>query len=261
MMRYNVENAVLNQREGEEFGEEIKELNDKLKKEIQIEAEMLKKSNFPVDDECRIDMDKFEGIYSHDIVSRNKGVVVSREDSFKNKNKKENEFVDPVGELLEKSKTLSVNHQWLKGRYLALRTSKFDDYQNGVDELIINVETSEVIAAVDSTTDFMSKAETGKINKILKEGADVTYGLKIRDNKPVLGELAGLPVFIISFKKKETIELAKKVADQINPEEEGKKLLDSLIKQAEMFSRSASSKMRPKYEKALKEFQDLKKDM
>ncbi|MCL5733714.1 MAG: hypothetical protein M1334_03615 [Patescibacteria group bacterium] len=107
----------------------------------------------------------------------------------------------------------------------------------------------------------MSKAETGKINKILKEGADVTYGLKIRDNKPVLGELAGLPVFIISFKKKETIELAKKVADQINPEEEGKKLLDSLIKQAEMFSRSASSKMRPKYEKALKEFQDLKKDM
>lgn len=258
-MKYNVENTVLNQREKEELGKEIEELNSKLDKEIEIEAGMLQKSNFPVDSECRIDMDKFEGVYSHDIINENKGVVASRENSFKDKVKKENEFVDPVGELLEKSKTLSVNHQWLKGRYLALRTSKFDDYQNGVDELIVNVETNEVIAAVDSTTDFMSKKN--KMDKILKEGADVAYGFKLKDNKPVLGELAALPVFIISFNKRETIELAKKVTSQTNSEGEEKKLLDSLVKQAEMFSRSASSKMRPKYEKALKEFQDLKDDM
>jgi hypothetical protein len=253
-MKNPVENAVLNIEERREENKEIEELNLKLNSEIKIEEEAFSKSEFPVDSEFRVNMDKYLGVYDSKTINRDKNTVASRTEKFKEK------FTDPVGELLEKSKTLAVNRYWFKVRYLAVRTSKFDDYQNGIDEMLINKETNEVIAAIDATTDVNSKADP-RLFSILKDGGQIAYGLRLKDNKPVLGELKNLPVFIVNFNKEETIELAKKVAGQKLPELEERKLLDSLIKQAEIFAQSASSKMRPKYEKALKEFQYLKKEL
>ncbi len=250
-MRNDVENTVMNMGEKQEWHKEIEGLNLQLKKELETEGNAFRDSGFPVDNEFRIDMGKFEGLYRSDVINRNKNTVVSMAKKF------EKEFTDPVGELLERAKTLAVNRFWFKARYLAVRTSKFDDYVNGIDELIIHKETGRIIAAVDSTTEFISKAE--KVPSILKDGAKTAYGIGLKDERPVLiGEMENLPVFIVSFDKKETIELAKKVAGHQIPEAEEKKLLELLISQAKEFSKNASPKMRPKYDQALKEFQSLK---
>ncbi len=254
-MKNPVENIALNMEERRELNKEIEGLNLKLDSELKIEGEAFRKSGFPVDSEFRVDMDGFDGIYDTKTNSRHKNTVALRAEAFKKG------FTDPAGELLEKSKTLAFNRFWFKTRYIAVRTSKFDDYQNGVDELILNVETNEAIAAVDSTTDIMSKANP-RLFSMLKDGGEVAYGLKLKKgDKPILSGLKNLPVFIITFKKAETIELAKKVASHELPEAEERKLLDSLITQADKFSKDASPKMRPKYEQALKEFKDLKKSL
>jgi hypothetical protein len=254
----NIENIVSAAEEKNNEYLEAKELLVDLKKELKIESDSFIKSGFPVDESLRLDPNKFKDLLYNRLVVENHNKLVTKKSREFSENK------DSIGELLEASKTLSINRFWLGGEFVAVRASQFDDYTNGVDELLIHKESNTVVAAIDSTTDILSKADKSSygnqksLTAMLKEGAEVAYGVKLENGYVVkLSALKNLPIFIVNFNRQETIELAKDVLNhKISPLED--KLKESLIKQAELFSQNCSSIMKPHYIKAGKIFKSIK---
>ncbi len=121
--------------QGKEKLAELLPLLEQLAKELQ--------SRFPVGKDCRIQTQEFEDVFSLEEIKKDQKRVESLEKKFSEKN---------IGELLEVIKTLTFNQLWFSNDLISLRTSKFDDYCNGVDEVVIDIKTNEVLAAIDETT-------------------------------------------------------------------------------------------------------------
>lgn len=125
-------------------------------------------------------------------------------------------FTKPRGTVFEELMT-AVLHKRLKGRYIVVRTSKYDDFHNHVDHLIVDKETGEVVCVID---DVSQQAEgdhrivNDKIKHALgtnvgiikmatggtvttESGASVDYGIRLENR---LDE-AGLPVISVSCGK------------------------------------------------------------
>jgi len=103
-------------------------------------------------------------------------------------------------------------HKLLKGDYLVVRASTFDDYNNGVDNIIINKETGEVICAFDEVHEGGAGERTDdKIKKVkkvaAKGGARVRYGIKLEEGKLKRAEMTHVPVFYLGLKSAELDEL------------------------------------------------------
>lgn len=155
------------------------------------------------------------------------------------------EKLKTLGEKFEMLKTIILN-EVLPENFICVRTSLFDDYFHGVDNLILEKEErGDLVCVMDVTTEF-SQEKVEKIKKILKKGgAKIDYGIGKEKEGLVLKKQKHLPLFIF-FCKKEEIEEA--ILDLFSPEsslsEEEKrkvyldfknKFLESLSKQIESF--------------------------
>lgn len=116
-----------------------------------------------------------------------------------------------VGELLELSEALA-SKELLGNRFLVVRTSEFDDFRNGVDEIIFDEKTGTIVGAVDATSDPKSKA-TALMQKPekLREGVSLKYGLAIEGGVFRIKPVSGLPLFTIYVPRSEVIDLAKSI--------------------------------------------------
>ncbi len=67
-------------------------------------------------------------------------------------------------------------------RFAVLRTAKYDDYEHGVDTIIIDRETGDVVCSVDEViSDDLEKATRRKMNQIEhinENGVQIDYGYK-----------------------------------------------------------------------------------
>ncbi len=124
--------------------------------------------------------------------------------------------------------------------FLVVRTERFDDYENGVDNLIIDLRTGEVIGAFDELhkvgKDDREKNKKEKIIDVAERGgAEVAYGLKFVDGKLVRGPLKGVPVFYLSLKTEELLDLEEGLAknDREKTDKIFQLLLNSLSSQCE----------------------------
>lgn len=142
--------------------------------------------------------------------------------------------------------------------FLVVRTAAYDDYKGGVDNLIINRETGDVICAFDEVHD--SKGGVYTENKLKKHkeiarggGAKVKYGLAIEKggmsddgktqekDKLKQAAISNLPVFAISLTSKKFEELLpvllRNGLKQTDETEKGimRELLESLGEQAGKF--------------------------
>ncbi|MCL5733884.1 MAG: hypothetical protein M1334_04530 [Patescibacteria group bacterium] len=262
---YNPEQESLKSHENQEIDEEAKSLNKEIEPELKEEARAFRESGFPVDDLMRIDMRAFGKVFPPKTINNDIGEVAKNKTKFKKEPGKE------IGDLLESTITLAINRYLFKGRFAALRTSEYDDIVGGLnkkednavsaDHLIIDKESGEIIATIDTTTSYKNKVE--KLRPMLKNGAKADYGVKWnKDDATVsLVSLKNLPVFFIKFESLEVIDLAKSVISQKMPEVQNKesiqKLLSSLVKQAEEYSKLASPAMKQPYERAAKIFKSL----
>ncbi|MCX6782026.1 MAG: hypothetical protein NTW66_02840 [Candidatus Magasanikbacteria bacterium] len=112
-------------------------------------------------------------------------------------------------------------HKILKDDFLVVRASAYDDYKNGVDNIILNKRTGEAICAFDEVHEGGAGERTGekmeKIKKVASRGgARVRYGIKLEEGKLKRAEMATLPVFYLGLKSAELENLLAKM--DFNPD-------------------------------------------
>lgn len=100
----------------------------------------------------------------------------------------------------------------LPERFIVVRSSAYDDYNNGVDQLIIDQETGMVVCGIDEVIEMAgnkgpSKKESKVKNKMLKGGAKVKYGARVINGELVLGSIGRVPAFYISLSKTDLVKL------------------------------------------------------
>ncbi|MFA5131014.1 MAG: hypothetical protein WC467_01185 [Patescibacteria group bacterium] len=133
-------------------------------------------------------------------------------------------------------------HKFLKENFIVARSSDFDDYNNGVDQVLVYKATGEVVCGFDEViVNPSDKAETfkktSKLEKIMaKGGANIQYGAKMQDGNLVRAEVRKVPAFYMSLSKAELVELLESLKnnpEKITPIEEKifGQLLDSLREQ------------------------------
>ena len=121
---------------------------------------------------------------------------------------------DVVRVFLEKKKnekntqmelfTMVLFNKMLKDDFIVVRTSKYDDYMNGIDTVMVNKKTGDVVCAFDEVHDHKesSRAEEKRKTKTREArsgGAKLTYGISVSEGKLERKEIKNLPVFALAL--------------------------------------------------------------
>jgi hypothetical protein len=128
--------------------------------------------------------------------------------------------------------------------YIAVRSSFYDDRRNGVDILLLEKGTGNVVCFLDAVAgEERYKEKLSKVEKINYEqnGAKIKYGIEIirtENNKlkPILRNLEKIPIFVLPLKEeKEKIRafLPLKEGKMVEPKEiEWVKTIEEQLKEA-----------------------------
>ncbi len=249
--------------------EEEKENLEKLKQLSKEVAENLRNEDIPVDDNCRIDIDAFNGVYPSEILKKDKELVKNLERKWNDSDEKE-EKERKNGDQLEVLKTV-IFHKFLKSDFITARASCYDDYNNKVDNIILEKGTGNLVCALDEVSltsgpRFQEKTEE-ILNRNKKEnGGKLKYGLKLEEDKLKLGQVDTLPIFYLAlsknYLKKGLSEMSPLLEEKSNYE---KKLFEYFI--ASLDSQIKRFKLEPDlnpelknhlktFEAAVKKFED-----
>ncbi|MFZ4631613.1 MAG: hypothetical protein ACOYL8_00205 [Patescibacteria group bacterium] len=133
-------------------------------------------------------------------------------------------------------------HKILKKDFIVARASNYDDYNNGVDNVLVDKLSGEVVCGFDEVlsniADDGGAKKEAKLEKIMaKGGARIKYGAKLENGKLVRSEVRNIPAFYMSLSKDELANLLESIKN--NPSEIGlveenifNKLINSLEAQA-----------------------------
>lgn len=179
----------------------------------------------------RLDMDEYvkQGIFSPEVVEGTKQTI-------KELTKKFLEAINPqdIDEKIqeeikgEKVELLAqiVLYKFLNQKFLVVRSSLYDDIDNGVDNLIIDKETGAVVCTLDVSGSLSNRNVEEKMKKIFKinqkGGARIKYGLILTKDKQGKKFFKGgpnfnLPLFgtLIDFNEieKELINFSDELTD------------------------------------------------
>jgi hypothetical protein len=148
--------------------------------------------------------------------------------------------------LLESVVTV-IFHKLLKSRFAVMRSSTYDDYENGVDNIIINKETGQVICAFDEVHGENKHGGEGrKEEKIIKKaksgGTKIKYGLTFAGGRPVKKTIAGVPIFYLALEPEDLNKVLSEISGNLGDRPAASELAifdrfaASLGEQAEMLS-------------------------
>lgn len=247
--------------EEKELQEKFEHIYEKLPERISKEAERLRAEGFLVDNQLRINPQEFKDFLPPEVIDNDTKEVEKLDKIFSEKIANDQDVKEKSvrGEVLEMTKCLLLNKQLYKGKLTAVRTSKYDDYKNGVDQLVFNSETAEPVAVVDTTTDWKTKADL--LKKKIKNGCWVKYGLAKNGDDIKPKTYQNLPLLIISIHPEKLAELSESITDQTRNENFdlfSKELISSLAMQAELAAKMSSVKTSASYNKAGELFNRLK---
>ena len=248
---------------------EIKEKEKFIDLALKEISNSLRERGFLVDSSCRLNLEELakRDIYSPLVVKRDikraekkREIFRQEEKNLLKKGKTKEWYLKKIGGIVEKLKTISFNNFWFKEKFFALRTSLYDDYFNGIDQIILdaNPKKPKVLAAIDTTS--LKGAWQEKAEKIIKkiknpERIKIDYGVLARKEKNTLKieykELKGIPLLILAFKENEE-EILKWFGALENRD---KNYLNSLLKeqlaklkeQCKIFSQIAHPSLKKEY--------------
>lgn len=228
-----------------------------------------------VDNNIKINTDIFHEnpSYTDEKIKEDEEFVEEKRGEF-NKKKKIN---DSNGELFEEAMAC-VLYRILNKKYLVVRSSDYDDLHNGVDILIIDPETNEIICLVDNITtyrdDFKAiEAIENKENKVLNQnmngGAEIEYGLAFKENaethniEPIGERKKGIPIFSMHLYGKELDELLNGMDYDINndPSEIELKTFDELMRVMKVDSKQMIEQIQEESKKNDEEMKKKKTDL
>lgn len=146
--------------------------------------------------------------------------------------------------------TTVLFHKFLPDNFVAVKAAKYDDYENGVDSLIVNKSTGEVVCTID---DFSGSSggerERAKQKKALakakKGGARVRYGFTYDEDGTLRKtSLEKIPTFNLRLSSDAVRELLDGMNFELGQPSSEKersvmlKVIDDLLKQTEVMVQS-----------------------
>lgn len=139
--------------------------------------------------------------------------------------------------ITEMAVTFSL-HRLLQERFIVARSSSYDDYKYGVDNVLIDKETGAVVCGFDEVLghegDDGGEKKKEKIEKILSHGgASLKYGATIEEGKVKRKELKNIPTFYLSLSKLELDNLLKDLKSSNNPTNNEKEIAFKMISSLE----------------------------
>ena len=212
---------------------ELTETEKKLAGIAESLAKKLLEEKVPVLPNLRIDMATFEGIYPESMLAADKQEVERLEGIFRQKEggslspeEYEKSKLKKDGEKLEILKTVILN-KFLNENFVVVRTSTFDDYKNGTDNIIMERETGNVVCALDEASDTSGRDLEAKKQKILMQnikqgGNSIKYGITKDGESLTVGQgpASNVPMFYLTLPPhliergiKETSEIGAKPSD------------------------------------------------
>ncbi len=204
------------------FPKEKRKERFKLIDKLKLETYNLMKEIAPIDENLRIDIERYENIYGKEEIIKDKQKINEFklnkiENKEKNINPEETFEEEPyvtLGETLEVIKTYLFN-EFKSNKFICVRTSEYDDYFNHVDNLIINKETGDIICATDVTVeDVKSSRVQAKNYYVLRwntiGGSRIKYSVKIEKDKESIKIVPSkydiIPQILIIFTRKSLYE-------------------------------------------------------
>ncbi|MBM3204742.1 hypothetical protein FJZ48_02050 [Candidatus Uhrbacteria bacterium] len=122
-----------------------------------------------------------------------------------------------LGVQLEMALTI-ILHKVLGSEFLVLRSSKFDDYKHGVDHLIVDRLTGNVVCSFDNVNETEGLRNQQKMQKVIRRAADggtqIKYGITFsgEPQKILRTKLSSIPTFSLALSQDEL----KTVLHQMN---------------------------------------------
>jgi hypothetical protein len=168
-------------------------------------SEALKKEGVPVNNDCRIDENKFKKIYSGEEIKRD----ISRIEEYKKNWGFEEQRKEFDGEKLEMLKTAIFN-KFLGKDFIAVRSAQTDDVDNKIDNVILDRKSGEIVSAFDEVSNTSGERYEKKLESAMNKncaGAMLKYGLALdSDKKIILKNIDNIPLFYLALPKKQLAE-------------------------------------------------------
>ncbi len=104
-------------------------------------------------------------------------------------------------------------------RFIVVRSSKYDDYEHGVDNVLVDKKTGFVVCGFDQVlgigNDDGSSKKREKVEKInQKGGAKLEYGIKLDENQKIqITKMKNIPAFFLGLTKDDLISLVKNMTE------------------------------------------------
>ncbi len=139
-----------------------------------------------------------------------------------------------------------VLHRFLKDRFIVARASKYDDYEHGVDNVIIDKETGVIICGFDEVIDFDYRTEENKKVKKVKNslehgGTEIKYGATVIDGELQRKSFRNIPTFYLSLFKKDLDKLLLSLQNNQGKSEESMQIINKLVESLEEQHRDFST--------------------
>jgi hypothetical protein len=198
--------------------------------EGQIKMSMWGGENIKNDQEQIYEMKKkWCGLYIPDVREyREKQYGTTDEKSMVEKYSTDRKKTKPA--LMESAITI-LFHKILQDRFLVVKSSEWDDYVNGADNIIIDKETGQIVGMFDE----IDEKVTGQVKdrgikkdkqvKIIEEamggGSEIKYGLTFEPNgagekKIVKKSFANIPIFYLSLELEDLGDLINSLGNKLN---------------------------------------------
>ncbi|MFZ2188189.1 MAG: hypothetical protein WAV73_01330 [Candidatus Moraniibacteriota bacterium] len=153
-------------------------------------------------------------------VKNDENIVDNVIEQFKKNNEKKLSF------LLEKA-VIALFYRLLDAEFMVMRSSTYDDYFNGIDNVIVNRKTGAVICAIDEVhSEIDGERLSDKIQKVERiakdDGATLKYGVMLKKDastgaqKLVKRPIENIPVFYIGLSAEELKSLLSGMNYDVN---------------------------------------------
>ncbi len=148
--------------------------------------------------------------------------------------------------------TAVILEKFLSRRFVVLRSSPHDDFHNGVDTILLDKKTGEIVCAFDEVgadnARLDEKEERAFLTNIRKGGARLDYGFrKNEDGKFVPASINNLPLFYLAISSKDLRSMRPPVFDAPASREEEvffRDFLKIMINQARALQEEILSQMK-----------------
>ena len=175
----------------------------RIKSYLEQKVRELQAEGVPVTKEGRIDSQAFakHNIYSNDVVAKDNAFVHDCQQQWRGNKSQEKELQQ--GERLEILKT-AIFQKYLGHDFIVVRSAEYDDIANGVDNVVLDKKTGNVVCAFDEVSEIEGLRYQEKSQHIVRrnmvDGASLKYGLTINPGqKLALGPMDHLPIFYLAL--------------------------------------------------------------